>query len=239
MTSLQRTRPAASRGFTLIEVLIALVLLSLLMLALTGALRAMGQTETRVDQRIEAGEDYRLAHDLLRQVLGHVSGRTFRPTQVGAGPEVPFFMGDEQTLRWVGVMPARYGSGGRHYMRLAVEPVNGQPRWVLRFAPWNGAPTFDQWASASAQAIAAAPADAAFSTALAYRDPRTGQWLNAWPPAGADAQAGQPGQPPRLPDAVRIDVTGPAPAWPPMLLAVGANYLTDPGAMRATFGGGR
>ena len=38
------------RGFTLVEVLIALVLLSLLMLVLTSALRSMGQVEERVEQ---------------------------------------------------------------------------------------------------------------------------------------------------------------------------------------------
>ena len=45
------------RGFTLVEVLVAMVLLSLLMLALTGALRAMGQTEERVEQRVAAADD--------------------------------------------------------------------------------------------------------------------------------------------------------------------------------------
>ena len=61
--SAQSTR--AARGFTLIEVLIALTLLSLLMLALTGAMRAMGQTSERVEQRIEAEDDYRIAQAFL------------------------------------------------------------------------------------------------------------------------------------------------------------------------------
>ena len=60
------------RGFTLVEVLIALVLLSLLMLVLTSALRSMGQVEARVEQRIEAADDFRLATQLLGEVLGPV-----------------------------------------------------------------------------------------------------------------------------------------------------------------------
>ncbi|MDO5289160.1 MAG: hypothetical protein Q4F13_05935, partial [Pseudomonadota bacterium] len=209
---------------------------SLLMLALLGSIRSMGQTETRVDARIEADEDYRLAHALLRQTLGHVSARTFRPQQADAGRDAAFFMGNASELRWIGVMPARYGTGGRHYLRLAVEPVNGQPHWVLRYAPWHGAPTFDQWASASAQVLTAS----ALRASLAYREPRSGQWLTAWPPAPSAATAPPASaRPPLLPDAVRIDFDGPAPAWPPMLLAVGANYTTDPSASRASFGGSR
>ena len=56
-------------GFTLVEVLIALALLSLLMLVLSGALRAMGQTEERVEQRVAAADDYRAAVQLLNDVL--------------------------------------------------------------------------------------------------------------------------------------------------------------------------
>lgn len=233
-TPLHRHVPRqGQQGFTLMEVLVALALLSLLMLTLTGAMRSMGQTETRVEARIAADEDYRLAHALLRQTLGHVSGRAFYPAQTDASGGVAFFMGDAAELRWIGVMPARYGTGGRHYLRLAVEPVDGQPRWVLRYAPWNGAPMFEQWASASAQALTAT----GLRASLAYRDPRSGQWLSAWPPA--DAAQRPPGLRALLPDAVRIDFDGPAPAWPPMLLAVGANYATDPSAARASFGGGR
>ena len=53
------------QGFTLVEVLIALVLLAMLMLILTSALRTMGQVETCVEQRVEDADDYRLATALL------------------------------------------------------------------------------------------------------------------------------------------------------------------------------
>ncbi|MBQ9578115.1 MAG: type II secretion system protein, partial [Ottowia sp.] len=57
------------RGFTLVEVLIALTMLSLLMLALTSAVHGMGQAEARVERRIESGEDWRMTLNLLRQTL--------------------------------------------------------------------------------------------------------------------------------------------------------------------------
>ena len=142
---------ARHRGFTLVEVLIALVLLSLLMLVLTSALRAMGQVEERVEQRIEAADDYRATMQLLGDVLGRVSARRFTLQRAGGPGQAPFFEAAPDSLAWVGVMPARFGVGGRHYLRLAVE----QGRLVLRYAPWTGAPTFDAWNQAPAQVLAA------------------------------------------------------------------------------------
>lgn len=220
-------------GFTLMEVLIALTLLSLLMLTLTSAVRGMGQTETRVETRIESMEDYRLINGLLRQLLSQVSGQTFRPMQADAGGVKAFFDGNAQALQWIGVMPARYGTGGRHYLRLATETLGGQTRWVLRYAPWNGAPAFDQWDAASVQPLSNQP----LAATLQYRRPDTGQWLPVWPPAPPDAGE-RVQRPPVLPDAVRIDFDGPIPAWPPMFFAVRANYISDTGVGRATFGGG-
>ena len=48
------------RGFTLMEVLIAMALLSLLMLALGSTLYSAAQTEERVDARVQSAEDLRL-----------------------------------------------------------------------------------------------------------------------------------------------------------------------------------
>ena len=61
-------------------------------------------------------------------------------------------MGSAGELSWIGVMPARYGLGGRHYLRLAVEPgEGGSGQLVLRYAPWTGAPGFSAWPQAQAQ----------------------------------------------------------------------------------------
>ena len=159
------------RGFTLVEVLVAMVLLSLLMLALTGALRAMGQTEERVEQRVAAADDYRAAVNLLNDVLGQVSARRFPSQQAGTPPQMPFFQATPDALAWVGVMPARYGLGGRHYLRLAVEPgEGGSGQLVLRYAPWTGAPGFSAWPQAQAQVLAA-PVQA---LSLRYQEPASG-----------------------------------------------------------------
>ena len=140
-----RGRAAARRqhGFTLIEVVIALVLISLLMLLLTAAMRSMGQTETAIEERVAQTEDYRTTVLFLRDVLSEASARPLAASTQANAPRV-FFAGGPQELSWIGVLPARYGMGGRHYMHLGLE--NGA--LVLRFAPWNGAATYDNWSAA-------------------------------------------------------------------------------------------
>ena len=229
-------RTPLPHGFTLVEVLVALSMLSLLMLALTSAVRGMGQAEARVEQRIESGEDWRLAQSLLRQTLAQTSARTFRPLQADAGRAVPFFFGTQSELRWIGVLPARYGVGGRHYLRLGLEEgADGQSRWTLRYAPFTGANFFDDWGSAAVQPLAAQP----LAIALSYLDALDGQWHADWPPPTGLQDA------PRtnaqlLPDAVRIDFAGAAPPWPPMLLAVRPTWGSGGGGGGiGSFGGRR
>ena len=220
------------RGFTLVEVLVAMVLLSLLMLALTGALRAMGQTEERVEQRVAAADDYRAAVNLLNDVLGQVSARRFPSQQAGTPPQMPFFQATPDALAWVGVMPARYGLGGRHYLRLAVEPgEGGSGQLVLRYAPWSGAPTFDAWPQAQARVLAA-PVQ---SLALRYQEPASGGWSPVWPPPGVPLNT-LPST--RLPGAVALQIDGAQPAWPPLVVPLRATRTSDPSAQGGSFGGG-
>lgn len=225
--------PRPSGGFTLVEVLIALTLLSLLMLALTGAMRAMGQTEERVEQRIATADDYRATVHLLQDVLGRVSARRFASGRAGAPPEAPFFEAAPDSLAWIGIMPARYGVGGRHYMRLAVEAgPDGASQLVLRYAPWTGAPAFSAWEQADGQVLAA-PVQA---MTLRYQEPASGGWSPVWPPLGVPHTTLPPAL---LPGAVALQLEGAQPGWPPLVVALSATRISDPSAQGASFGGGR
>ena len=227
--SAQSTR--AARGFTLIEVLIALTLLSLLMLALTGAMRAMGQTSERVEQRIEAEDDYRIAQAFLRDILAQASARVSDQMAAGGAQRAVFFAGQPAALAWIGIMPARHGLGGRHYMRLALESGAGGSDLVLRYAPWSGAPTFDAWPQAQARVLAA-PVQ---SLALRYQEPASGGWSPVWPPPGVPLNT-LPST--LLPGAVALQIDGAQPAWPPMVVPLRAARISDPSTQGGSFGGG-
>ena len=63
------------RGFTLLELLVVMGLLSAVMLALGAALRTIAQSEDRVDRRLAQADELRVASAFIRTTLGRVSAR--------------------------------------------------------------------------------------------------------------------------------------------------------------------
>ena len=61
------------RGFTLLELLVVMGLLSAVMLALGAALRTIAQSEDRVDHRLGQADELRVASAFMRTTLGRVS----------------------------------------------------------------------------------------------------------------------------------------------------------------------
>ena len=162
------------RGFTLLEVLVVMALLSIIMLAMMSALRSVGQGSDRVQERLQRLDDQRVSVAFLRSVLGRVSGRqVVRP--VGTGP---LFEGAADHVAWVGVMPARHGFGGRFFFRLGMEPASQGQALVLRFVPWADQSEFPDWSSAAFQTIFANVQ----SVVLRYEDPRQPSVAQAWVP---------------------------------------------------------
>lgn len=179
-------------GFTLMEVLVVMALLSIIMLAMVSALRSVGQGGDRVQERLQRLDDQRVSVAFLRGVLGRVSGRPV-VRSVGTGP---LFEGAADHIAWVGVMPARYGVGGRFFFRLGIEPLPQGQALVLRFVPWADQPDFPDWSDAAFQTIFAN----AQSVVLRYEDPRQPDAAQAWRPAWRPVD--------ELPSAVSIDLQG-------------------------------
>src|SRR5690606_11879530 len=107
----QRSARSLPRGFTLVELLVTMALLSLLMLGMASALRTMAQTEERVDARLANADEFRIATGFLRSIVERISARK-NPTPITQGASPYMFMGTPTALSWVGIMPARYGAGG-------------------------------------------------------------------------------------------------------------------------------
>ena len=170
--------PRRSRGFTLIEALVVLVLLSILMLAMVSALRSVGQGSERAETRFQRLDDWRVATRFLHDTLGRVSMRSVT-TARGSGP---LFEGASDHIAWVGVMPARYGAGGRYFFRLSIENLQGQPGLALRYLPWADQPTVPAWENAAVQPLL----PGVQGLALHYLDPRQSlgapAWVDAWEP---------------------------------------------------------
>jgi general secretion pathway protein J len=218
MTVGSTRRPKGLRGFTLVEVLVVMTLLSVVMLALGASMRTIAQTGERVDIRLRQADEMRTAASFLSGVLGRISPRKLEPPPP-AGANVYVFAAGPDKVEWIGVMPARYGAGGRHFFKLALEPNGTDRALVLRFQPWAEVATFPDWSNAASRVLAT---DVQRLT-IEYGDDTEGQpsWAVHWPHVD------------RLPARVRLTIADAAGEWP--FLTVPLRPLTASDSGRGGF----
>lgn len=198
---MSRGNRAAARmsGFTLVEILVVITLMSLVMLGLGAAMRTIAQTEGRVDERLQRADEMRVATGFLGATLGRISVRkTAQPLDINTSPYQ--FVGSQSAVAWVGVMPPRYGAGGRNFFRLSMENVAGNSAVVIRYAPWKAESAFPAWGTAESRVLVANAAG--FLLEYADDDGSTLAWLPQWPHTQ------------RLPGRVRISVRTQSGDWP-------------------------
>jgi general secretion pathway protein J len=209
------------RGFTLLEVLVVMALLSVVMLALGSSLTTVSQAEQKIDERMARMDAMRVTVAFLRATVGRASAR-----KVAAPPPIGtrvLFTGAAQAVEWVGVMPARYGAGGRYFFRLGLETASGVPALVMRFAPWADGAGFPDWTRADSRVLV----EGVQEFAIRYEDANApGRWSNEW------------SIPARLPIQLQLSVATTAAVWPPINLPLRFMPASDAtGGSGAAFGG--
>lgn len=206
-------------GFTLVEVLVVMSLLSVVMLALGSALRTVAQTEVRIDERLGRADELRTTAAFVRSALGRISGRkVMRPPPAQAGV---MFDAVRDSVAWIGVMPARYGAGGRYFFRLAVESNQQEAALVIRFIPWVDSPAFPDWSGAQARVLV----KGITGISMRYKDSQQDlSWASAW--TATD----------RLPDWYQLEIRTAAGPWPPLILPMRLLPTSDRAAGGAVFG---
>lgn len=203
------------RGFTLVEILVAVSLLSVIMVALGSALRTIAQTEVRVDQRTQRMDDMRMTVRLVRQVVGRMSGRKISAPEA-PGQQVVSLRATTSSLEWVGVMPARPGVGGRHFFRLQIESGQTGPELVLRYVPWSPqVRALPDWTQAGSRVLGRGISSLEVQ---AEGRPPPGQG----PGPGARPQGWVAGWPvlDYLPERIRIQLADEGGPWPPIVVTV-------------------
>jgi len=63
------------------------------------------------------------------------------------------FVATNESLTWVGILPARPNIGGRHFFRLTVEDAGAGRALVLRYAPWNPDAAMPNWLNAESRVL--------------------------------------------------------------------------------------
>lgn len=199
-------RGRAEDGFTLVEVVVALLLVSLVMLGLTTALHTFGETGARLDVHRHDAEDMRLVSAFLRQSFADASAR-----RLPLGPDGglrPGFVGTPDVVEWLAPMPARQGVGGLHRLRLSVSELRTSAgedrRLVLQFVPFVVAERDIDWTAEPEHVLV--PGLAAFSIRYLGSE---GSWKETWAVPG-------------LPRGVRLRIANAAGPWPELVAGVRA-----------------
>ena len=119
-------------GFTLVELLLAITLMSILLgLTYTG-LRAATRSSQRGELILAAGGELRASHQFIRRQLNQMLPLSFAETDDLEALRI-VFEGDAQHIKFVAPMPGYLGTGGPQVQ--LVEVVNGEDdELVIQFS---------------------------------------------------------------------------------------------------------
>ena len=136
-----RIQARQTRGFTLIEVVIAVSLTALIMLGLVTAMRSLGVTTERVSEVSLRADEMQMVTDFLRRAFSSTDNLTLAVQDAESGnpsrtmPQ-PYFSGEADRVRWGGLLPARHGGGGVQLFELALSSKQ-KGALVLRYVPYS------------------------------------------------------------------------------------------------------
>lgn len=115
---MSRRMQHACRGFTLVELLLALTLLGLLMGLVYGGLSAATRAADRGQTILEDSSRIRMAHQFVHNQLNQMMPLVFLESE--DGEERTVFQGAADHIRFVAPMPGYLGFGGPQVQELAI-----------------------------------------------------------------------------------------------------------------------
>jgi general secretion pathway protein J len=123
-------------GFTLVEILLALVLMSMLLALAYGGLRASTRATDKGQAILEESGRIRMAHQFVRKQLNQMAFLAFGENQDDGDRIV--FEGEINKIRFVAPMPGYLGFGGPQVQELALVSGNDGLELVLSHALLQG-----------------------------------------------------------------------------------------------------
>lgn len=196
-----------ARGFTLVELTIALVLMACIGALLYGSLSLATRSWDGGEAKATQSTDMRAAEGYLRTQLS-----AQHPQRLWNAVDVPLlFAGERDELRYAAPLPGRVDGGGVYYFRLALVRDGDTSRLVQdRVAPEPAATEPPVFSGADRSVLA----DDVSELRIGYlgrdasaADTEAPTWRDRWD------------DPQRLPLLVRIDVKpAKAPAWPTLVI---------------------
>jgi len=126
-----RNIPAQAAGFTLVELLLAITLMSILLGLTYSGLRAATRSAERGEIILAAGGGVRATHQFVRRQLNQMLPLAFAVVDDLNEMRI-VFLGDTKSIQYVASMPGYLGSGGPQVQLL--ELVNGDDGSILQIS---------------------------------------------------------------------------------------------------------
>jgi general secretion pathway protein J len=214
------SRPRAAHGFTLVELLLATVLLVLLVAGAWSGIRTATRAAASGEDLIERTNRVRVAQEFLRRELTQSLALAYEE-EAGTGQRL-MFGGERDQLTFVAPMPGYLGRGGPYVQRLSFASGNGGRELVFHHVMLNGFDAREQSLERDSEPVVLL--DRIRTARFQYRaiDERgqLGDWRDQWD---------KPGQ---LPLMVRVELEFERDAnmiWPELVIPM----MVDPSAATA------
>ncbi len=195
-----------ARGFTLVEVLVAIGLLAFGMTLAIAALRGATQASNHAEATAQRGERLRAVQGFLRSQLSGALPISFQ-NDTDSG-QATLVIGKNDELRFVAGMPGYLGRGGAYLQTFKL--VSGADGRQLTFEFQQLGPDGPLPAERPPQVLLDGIADARFEYRTIDSQGRPGSWQGAWNQSGT--------LPPLL--RLRLRFSDPKNAWPDLVVAV-------------------
>src|SRR5438128_6220357 len=115
-----------AQGFTLLELIVAMLLLALMSALLYGSLSLSANSWDRGEAKAGQASDMRLTEEFLRQALAAQHPLLFHKVV----DQPLYFLGTGDSLSFAAALPARAG-GGMYYFQIALTPAGQTSRLTL------------------------------------------------------------------------------------------------------------
>ncbi len=188
-------------GFTLVEVVVALTVLSLIMLATVGSLRTFGNTQVSLERMTSRVDEVRTLSTLLRDLVESATlGESADGLTLGGGARTSsYWRGDEASLTWRARVMFGENYGGQYLLRLAPE----EGSLVLRWREAVGNLSSDDWSEEPAKMLVAELDE----MEVAFLPQDGERWQPSW-------DEGSP------PDLLRLRIRASGRYWPDLVMQV-------------------
>ena len=200
-----RRRKQSASGFTLVEVMVSITVLSLILLATVTSLRTFGNTQSSLQRMTHRVDEVRSVSGFLRRALEATvvgDGNSGLSLGVGgSGSGGSDFAGNTEHFQWRSVLVFGESYGGSFLLRVAKEDDRLMLRWLDQEVARNREP---DWSSAEGWPLVEGLQD--FS--VAYRANPRSEWQPLWDDDGES------------PQWVRMTIRSKNRFWPELIMQV-------------------